>query len=310
MASIQHDVLRMSLNNVGWFFKLNTVGINQLRGLLQLGTLGMFIPLGVNLKRAQINNREAEWLIPDNAHPDKVLLYFHGGGYALGSTDTHRSMVGRIAKKSGIRCLLASYRRIPESAYPAALNDGVAAYEWLLNEGYAAENILIGGDSAGGGLAITTQLKLREKGMPLPGGTICLSPWTDLAITGDSVQRNTYKDPLTDIPLMKKWGRLYAGNQPITNPLVSPMYGELTDLGPMLIQVSTDEVLYDDARRLAEHAERDNVEVDFQVWEGLMHWWHLFWQTVPEGREAIDNVIEFMRAQGFYLDTTNTATKS
>lgn len=308
MASIQHDVLRLSLNNVGWLFKLNNVGINQLRGLLQLGTLGMFIPMGVNLKRTKINKRDAEWLIPDNAHPDKVLLYFHGGGYALGSTDTHRSMVGRIAKKSGVRCLLASYRRIPESPYPAAINDAMAAYQWLLSEGYAAENILLGGDSAGGGLAITTQLRLKEKGIDLPGGTICLSPWTDLAITGDSVQKNGSNDPLTDIGLMKKWGRLYAGKEAITNPQVSPMYADLTGLPPILLQASRGEVLYDDSRRLAEHAERDGVEIEFQEWDGLMHWWHLFWQTVPEGREAIDNVIDFMQKQGFSLNATNDTT--
>lgn len=299
MASFQHDLLRLSLNNVGWLLKLNNVGINQLRSLLQLGTLGMFIPWGVTLKRTKIGKREAEWLIPDKEQTGKVLLYFHGGGYALGSTDTHRSMVGLIAKKSGVRTLLASYRRIPESPFPAALNDALAAYEWLLSEGYAAQDILIGGDSAGGGLAITLQLALREKGLDLPAATVCLSPWTDLAITGDSVQKNIHKDPLTDIPRMKKWGRLYASKEAITNPLISPMYGDLTSLSPILIQTSTDEALYDDARRLAEHAERDKVEVELQQWEGLMHWWHLFWQTVPEGRDAIDKIVAFMKKHEF-----------
>ena len=303
MASIQHDFIRLSLNNVSWFLKMNNVGINQLRNLLQLGTLGMFIPLGVNLKKTQIKNRSAEWLIPDKAHPNKVLLYFHGGGYALGSTDTHRSMVGIFAKRSGVSVLLASYRRIPESPFPAALNDALAAYEWLLEEGYKPEDILVGGDSAGGGLAITLQLKLKEKGIPLPAGSVCLSPWTDLAITGDSVQKNIDRDPLTDIPRMKKWGRIYAGKEAITNPLISPMYGELTGFGPMLIQASTSEVLYDDARRLVEHAERDQVQVDFQEWEGLMHWWHLFWQVVPEANEAIDKIVTFMQELGFYYPT-------
>lgn len=303
MASIQHDFIRLSLNNVSWFLKLNNVGINQLRNLLQLSTLGMFIPLGVNLKKTKIKNREAEWLVPDKAHPEKVLLYFHGGGYALGSTDTHRSMVGLFAKKSGISVLLASYRRIPESPFPAALNDAMAAYQSLLEEGYKPENILVGGDSAGGGLAITLQLKLKEKQMALPAGTICLSPWTDLAITGDSVQKNTHRDPLTDIPRMKKWGRIYAGKEAITNPLISPMYGELTGFGPMLVQASTSEVLYDDARRLVEHAERDKVQVDFQEWEGLMHWWHLFWQVVPEANEAIDKIVAFMETLGFCYPT-------
>ena len=303
MASIQHDFIRLSLNNVSWFLKMNNVGITQLRSLLQLGTLGMFIPLGVNLKKTQIKNRGAEWLIPDKAHPNKVLLYFHGGGYALGSTDTHRSMVGIFAKRSGVSVLLASYRRIPESPFPAALNDALAAYEWLLEEGYKPEDILVGGDSAGGGLAITLQLKLKEKGVILPAGSICLSPWTDLAITGDSVQKNIDRDPLTDIPRMKKWGRLYAGKEAITNPLISPMYGELTGFGPMLVQASTSEVLYDDARRLVEHAERDKVQVDFQEWEGLMHWWHLFWQVVPEANEAIDKIVAFMKELGFFHPT-------
>ena len=303
MASIQHDVIRLSLSNLGWFLKMNNVSINQLRNLLQLGTLGMFIPFGVNLKKTKIKNRDAEWLIPDKSAPDKAFLYLHGGGYALGSTDTHRSMVGYIAKKSGIPVLLASYRRIPESAFPSALNDALAAYDWLLEQGYKAENILIGGDSAGGGLAITTQLALRNRGTALPGASVCLSPWTDLAITGDSVQKNIHRDPLTDIPRMKKWGRIYAGKEAITDPLISPMYGELTGFGPMLVQVSTDEVLYDDSRRLVEHAERDNVQVDFQEWEGLMHWWHLFWQFVPEASEAIDKIIEFMKKNDFYYTT-------
>ncbi|OJJ19130.1 hypothetical protein BKI52_20150 [marine bacterium AO1-C] len=305
MASIQHDFIRLSLNNVSWFLKMNNVGINQLRNLLQLGTLGMFIPFGVNLKKTKIKNRDAEWLIPDKAHPNKVLLYFHGGGYALGSTDTHRSMVGIFAKRSGVSVLLASYRRIPESPFPAALNDAMAAYEGLLEQGYKPEDILVGGDSAGGGLAITLQLMLKEKEIALPAGSICLSPWTDLAITGDSVQKNIHRDPLTDIPRMKKWGRIYAGKEAITNPLISPMYGKLTGFGPMLVQASTDEVLYDDARRLVEHAERDNVKIDFQEWQGLMHWWHLFWQVVPEANEAIDKIVTFMQELDFYYSTKN-----
>ncbi len=290
MPSLQHSLLKISLNSLSLSLPLRGSDVSKLRTVLDFSALWMLLPWGVHFKPFHIDGLRAEWLIPTKADKTKVLLYLHGGGYALGSSHTHRSMVGQIAKLTGLPALLIGYRKIPESPFPAALEDAVMAYQWLLNEGYDARDIVVGGDSAGGGLAVSMQIALKNKSVPLPSGTICLSPWTDLAVTGESVEKNAHKDPLVRVDKMRKWGEMYAAHRLLTNPLISPLYGDLRGLSPILIQVSKDEVLYDDALRLADAARKAGVEVTLQEWDGLIHWWHIFWRMLPEAEEALNQL--------------------
>ncbi len=290
MPSLQHNLLKLSLNSLSLSMPLRGPDIAKLRTLLDVSALWMLLPWGVHFKPFHIGGLRAAWLIPSRADKSKVLLYLHGGGYALGSSHTHRSMVGQIAKVTGLPALLVGYRKIPESPFPAAIDDALAAYEWLLDQGYEGHDIVVGGDSAGGGLAIALQLALKDKCLPMPAGTICLSPWTDLAVTGKSVEKNKDHDPLVRVDKMKEWGQMYAAHRLLNNPLISPFYGDLRGLPPILIQVSTDEVLYDDSVRLAEAARNAGVQVTMQEWKGLIHWWHIFWRIVPEAEEAIEKL--------------------
>lgn len=290
MPSIQHDLLKLSLNSLSFSLPLRGSDVGKLRAILDFSALWSMLPWGVHFKPFHIEGLKAEWLIPNRADKTKAILYLHGGGYALGSSHTHRSMVGQIAKTTGLPCLIIGYRKIPESPFPAALDDAVTAYEWLLEQGYKGSDIVIGGDSAGGGLALAMQLVLKNKCLPLPSGTICFSPWTDLAVTGASVHKNASKDPLVRVDKMEKWGNMYAAHRLLNNPLISPLYGDLRGLSPILIQVSKDEILYDDSIRLVKAAKKAGVKVTLQEWPGLIHWWQIFWRILPEAEEAIDRL--------------------
>jgi len=300
MPSIQHNLLKLSLNGFSFSLPLRGSDVGKLRAVLDFSALWSMLPWGVHFKPFHIGGLKAEWLIPNRADKSKVLLYLHGGGYALGSSHTHRSMVGQIAKITGLPALLIGYRKIPESPFPAALDDAVSAYEWLLKQGYNGCDILLGGDSAGGGLAISMQLVLKSKCLPLPAGTVCFSPWTDLAVTGSSVKKNESKDPLVRVDKMKKWGEMYAAHRLLNNPLISPLYGDLRGLSPILIQVSKDEILYDDSVRMALAAQKAGVKVTLQEWKGLIHWWHIFWRIIPEAEEALDK-LKSLKAYGIKL---------
>lgn len=303
MPSRQHESIRNILNTAAKPLKEKgkTPEIHHMRHLLEMGTFFYLLPWGVHQKQVQIeikgsvNRIDADLLVPNNADRNKVLLYFHGGGYTIGSTHSHRSMVGKIAKKAGIVALLVDYRKAPENPFPAALDDALSAYKSLLNRGKKPENIVVAGDSAGGGLTLALLIALKEREWPQPAAAVCLSPWVDLTATGDSIYTNAGHDPLVDILKMKKFARLYAGDHHLNHPLISPLFADLTGIAPLLIQVSTSEMLYDDGRRLAEKATQAGVEVTMQTWEGLMHWWHLFQRIVPEAGEAVDKITEFIK---------------
>lgn len=242
---------------------------------------------------------DAEWIRPDISDREKVILYLHGGGYALGSSHTHRSFVGQLTKDSGMTALMAIYRKIPECKFPAALDDAKAAYDYLINQGYLPQNIVFAGDSAGGGLCLSLLQKLRNENLPLPCACVLLSPWTDLAVTGQNVEKNVVNDPLVRVDKMKEWGKIYAGKYELTNPLISPLYANLSGLPPMLIQVSNSEALWDDSKRLHEAALKAGVNVVFQEFDDLMHWWHIFWQLLPESKDSITKISAFLKEHVF-----------
>lgn len=236
-----------------------------------------------------------EWIVPPGAEESRVVLYLHGGGYVIGSVNTHRDMVSRIARAAQARALAIDYRLAPEHPFPAAVEDAMAAYRWLLASGLPAERIVIAGDSAGGGLTLATLLALRDAGDPLPAAAVCVSPWTDLAVTGESMDTKADVDPMIRKAEAIEGAKLYlAGADPKT-PLASPLYAELSGLPHLLIQVGTHETLVDDSVRLAERARAVGVDVTLEQWEEMIHVWHFFAFILPEAQQAIDRIGQFVR---------------
>lgn len=250
-----------------------------------------------------------EWIVPPGAEESRVLLYLHGGGYVIGSVNTHRDMVSRIARAAQARALAIDYRLAPEHPFPAAVEDATAAYRWLLASGMPAERIVIAGDSAGGGLTLATLLALRDAGDLLPAAAVCISPWTDLAVTGESMDTKADVDPMIRKAEAIEGAKLYlAGADPKT-PLASPLYADLSGLPHLLIQVGTHETLQDDSVRLAERARAAGVDVTLEQWEEMIHVWHFFAFILPEAQQAIDRIGQFVREHvpALSRDTTTAA---
>ena len=296
MPSFQHLILKQLLTAAAVPLARRKPGVAAVRLAQEVAALGQFVPWNVHLESVRVDNRlAAEWVRPRAAHPTRVLLYLHGGGYVTGSLNTHRSLVGRLAQGCGLAALAIDYRKAPAHPFPAALDDARRAYRWLLRQGHRPEDVVLAGDSAGGGLVLSLLLSLRDAGQPLPAAAVALSPWTDLVLPINVLRRVAREESLLLEALqIRNWGGLYAKNTPLENPLLSPTLAELAGLPPLLVQVSDAEVLYDDVLRFAGKARAAGVPVTLQVFEGLVHWWHLFWRVVPEARQALDQVAAFV----------------
>jgi acetyl esterase/lipase len=239
---------------------------------------------------------KAEWTRVPESNDTTVLLYLHGGGYIMGSPAGYRNFVARICRAGEVRALSVDYRLAPEAPFPAALEDAVKAYRWLLQQQVQPSHIVIAGDSAGGGLTLSTLLALKEKGIPLPAAAICLSPSTDLARTGSSILTKAAEDVFLTRELLDVCFDSYLGpHGDPKNPLASPLYSDLTGLPPLLIMVGTAEVLLDDSTRLAEKAKDAGVEVELQVAEGMFHVWSFFASVIPEGQQGVEAMGAFIR---------------
>src|SRR5262245_21676936 len=239
---------------------------------------------------------KAEWIVPPGADAERVLLYFHGGGYVMGSINTHRAMVARMARAAHARALLLDYRLAPEHPFPAAVEDATAAYRWLLAQGYKPHKIALAGDSAGGGLTLATLLALRDARTPLPACAVPISPWTDAEGTGASVKTKAAKDPMVQEAHLRHYGKLYAGTTDLTHSLISPLHGDYRGIPPLLIQVGEAEIILDDSTRVAERAKQAGVQVDLEVWDEMVHVWHVFAKLLPEGQQAIEKLGSYVIA--------------
>jgi acetyl esterase/lipase len=217
----------------------------------------------------------------------------HGGAYALGSIDVFREWVARLARATSLRALLVGYRLAPEHPYPAALDDATAACLWLLEQGVEPAKIILAGDSAGGGLALSTLVSLRDAGHPLPAGAVCISPWTDLALTGGSIRDKAPVDPVLSPGDLETYAGYYAGTVERTEPLLSPLYADLRGLPPLLIQVGSEEILLDDALRAARKARAAGVDVTLETWEGMFHAFYMF-PFFPETKRALESIAAFV----------------
>lgn len=253
------------------------------------------------------NGVPGEWVIPAGAGSERVILYLHGGAYNAGSTRSHRALAANIAYASRARALTIDYRLAPEHPYPAALTDAFSAYQWLLESGIRPEQLVVTGDSAGGGLTIALLVALRERGIPMPAAAVVLSPWTDLTDSGESWQENAKADYMINGPKLKEAARLYLKDVSPRTPLASPVYANLHGLPPLLIQVGSEEVLLSDSMRLAENARLSGVDVTLDVWEGMQHVWQFAASLVPEARQAIEKIGEFVRAHSDVKQTEKSS---
>ena len=222
------------------------------------------------------------------------ILYFHGGGYALGSSRAHAEMASWIARAAQARVFVLDYRRAPEYRFPAALEDALLAYHGMLNSGIDPRGLTVAGDSAGGGLTLALLTSLRDRGEPLPSSAVCISPWVDLEMTGASIVSKAAVDPLLTRQGLQQFADWYLGGQDARNPLVSPLYADLQGLPPLLIQVGTSEILLDDAQRLAQRARAAGVKVTLSQYEDMPHVWHVFASFLPEARQADNEIGEFV----------------
>ncbi len=254
-------------------------------------------PPDVKIESVMAPRRPAEWLTPPGARADAVLFYLHGGGYVIGSPRSHRHLAAALARAAGTRALLLDYRLAPEHPFPAALDDAVAAYEWLLAAGAAPDRVIIAGDSAGGGLTVATLLALRDRRLPRPAGGVCISPWVDLTNSAPSYRSKAAVDPIVTLEGIAQLTQAYLGGADPKLPLVSPLYGDLRGLPPLLIHVRSDEVLLDDARGLATRAREAGVDVTVREWPAMIHVWHWFQPMLDEADQAITEIGGFVKAR-------------
>jgi epsilon-lactone hydrolase len=250
------------------------------------------LPIGIEVSLVSIGGLSAEWIRPSHMSSDRAILYFHGGGYVMGSCRSHRAIVAKFVAGSGIGALVFNYRLAPEHPFPAALEDSLAAYTYLLSQCIPSTRIAFVGDSAGGGLCLATLLAIRDRGIALPAGAVTLSPWTDLKCTGSSYSR---EDPLAPDGSWMVYSKYYSGENDPSQPLISPLYGDLTCLPPLLIYVGEDESMLDDATQFAEKARNAGVNTRLQVGEGMVHCYPALSPLFPEAREAMKDICAFLR---------------
>ena len=246
-------------------------------------------------ERVNAGGVPAEWVAAEGAAAGRAVLYLHGGGYVVGSVRTHRVLMAGLSQASGARVLGLEYRLAPEHPFPAPVEDSVAAYRWLLGEGYDAGNIAIAGDSAGGGLTVAAMVQLRYLGLPMPGAAVCFSPWVDLEGIGESMDANAEIDPMVQREGLAFMAGAYLGGLDPRAPLAAPLYADLQGLPPTLIQVGSAETLLDDATRLAGKTRAAGVDAQLDVWEDMIHVWQLFAPILPEGQQALAQAGEFIK---------------
>ena len=250
---------------------------------------------GVSSDTVDAGGVPAEWVSAPDADAGRAVLYLHGGGYNAGSPTSHRELARRLSAATGARVLVLDYRLAPEHPYPAAVEDATAAYRWLLAQGIDSAKTAVGGDSAGGGLTVAAMVALRDAGDPLPAAGVCISPWVDLEMSGESMRTRAKWDLMVGREGLLDSAAAYLAGGDARTPLVSPLYADLRSLPPLLIQVGTSETLYDDSTRLDERARAAGVDAKLQVWDQMVHAWHLFAPILPEGQQAIEAIGEYLR---------------
>lgn len=273
-----------------------STSVAQMRADWDAAFEGRAVP--ASCERVSAGGVDGEWIAAGSAPRDKAILYFHGGGFRLGSVSSHRDLIARIADASRCRVLAINYRLAPEHRFPAPIEDAIAAYGWMLDQGLKPESIAFAGDSAGGNLVLAAMLSLLGRGLPHPAAGVLMSPWTDLAATGASYVSRADADPIHARPMILALARNYlCDDGDPRHPLASPLYADLTGLPPLLIQVGDRETVLDDSIMFADKARTAGVEVDLQVWDGMIHVFQMFGAELAEARRAVDSIAGFLDKQ-------------
>jgi monoterpene epsilon-lactone hydrolase len=247
----------------------------------------------VRFEPFSIGELPAMWAFAPEVNRRRILLFFMGGGFTGGSIESHKNVIGRLSAVAGAAVCAVQYRLAPEHPYPAALDDALTAYRWLLHHPYARSRILFSGVSAGGGLSLSLLLRLKLEKIAMPAGAVILCPWADLKLSGESIKTNNGKDVLS--PERLSWcAEKYAAGKDLADPLISPAYGDLSGLPPLFIQAGARDLLYSDALALAKKAEKQGVSVTLDVWPDMIHAWQICAPRFPEAEDALERAGEFV----------------
>jgi len=270
-------------------------GIPEYREGYELMLGGFPVPDDATIEKVDAGGTPGLLVSTSNAAPDSTVIWTHSGGYVFGSAHAYRFFGAGLSAAAGAQVLLLDYRLAPEHPYPAALDDTKAAYRWLLAQGRDPGNIVIAGDSAGGGLAAATLLALLDDSDPMPAAGVFVSPMADFTLSGESIKTRVDRDPIASEPMLAGLGALYAGGEPLDSRYLSPAIADLTGLPPLLVLVGSEEILHDDATRLVAGATAAGGQAELIVGEGQFHIWPLFAPILTEGQEALDAIGEFVR---------------
>lgn len=252
------------------------------------------VPKDVTIKNESIEGINSEWLIPKGAPSDKLIMYVHGGGYVSGSCSDHRGLISKFALATGVTNLLYEYRLAPENPFPAAIEDSVKVYKYLLTNGYDSQKIIIAGESAGGGLCLATLLALKQDNIPLPAAAVAISPWTDLTCSSDSYKTKNNVSP-APIDSWTVFSKYYAAENEMTNPLISPLFGDLSSLPPIYINSGVDDELFEDGEKFYLKAKNEGVDITFKAGEGMLHCYPLLAPMFPEATDAMNEIVAFIK---------------
>ena len=258
------------------------------------------LPPDVQVEAITAGSVAAEWVSTPELDEHQVVLYVHGGGFVWGSCGTSRVVAATFSRVAQARTLVLDYRLAPEHPYPSAPQDCLAAYQWLLDSGVQPEHLVVVGDSAGGGLVLALLVKLAQAALPQPAGAVLISPWLDLTLSGDSYTRNAQADFMESRDLLLEMRQYYLGAQDPRSPLVSPLFADVSGLPPLLVYAGSDELLVDDAIRLAERLRQVTGPVELQIGEGFWHTWPITatMRPFPEGTQALEHIGAFVRSRG------------
>jgi monoterpene epsilon-lactone hydrolase len=296
MASPQSDAIKELY--AGWLAAMAAkpdMGLDEMRDLFEHWGDITGEPGAVDYVEVDAGGVSAMWALPHGCAEDRVALCTHGGGYVCGSMYTHRKMFGHIAKAIGCKALILHYRRAPEHTHPAAVEDAVTAYAWLLEQGYRPEHICTTGDSAGGALSTSVLLGIKARGLPLPVAALPMSPWYDPEGTGDSVVANADKDALVKPDVLKGMATTFLGSASSKDPLANLLQADLAGLPPIYIQTGGDETLLDDSTRFAEKAKAAGIDVKLDVFPEMQHVFHFLAGRAPEADDAIRRMADWVR---------------
>lgn len=293
--------------------KKDKMGTVQYRKGMDFFTGFLKAPKNIDFSEEKIDQLPALWITPKNIDNDSVILYLHGGAYGMGSIRSHRKIAARIARACRSKCVIVEYRLAPEHLFPAATDDALEVYEYLLYMGYKPNKIVIGGDSAGGGLTLATLQNIRDKGLPQPLAAFCMSPWLDLTCSSPEVDSYQHKDPFIHKSDVIIWGKRYAGEN-IKHPLVSPLYADMSNVAPFLIQVGTAEILLFENRKFYEKCIKNGIDIQYEEYKDMVHVFQMFAGFLPLADKAIESISRFIlsksekaKSNSIYHPTSNDA---